>query len=493
MADDPASQAAVDGASASNDDANSDILLPPSVDELPLQPGSFVVLHSLKATHLNSTTGEVVSDFDETSQRYPVKLDEENKTILVKPGNLKRIPLAPLQTRQEAQRLSNKIVLDMQSAYESRAANLMQILSSMQQHLQQILTVDRCCVMGHAALGQLCTMMNNQGAALQHLQRGVAHLYALEGMPNLHSGDRQEFVHQLRYELAVCYGGLGNQQQEEAQLRQLLDEQPDSAVAWYGLSQSLIDQRRLDEAIEVLQELIETCPEENSLGVPPSHVRQVKQLARQSLNDKLQQRLSELSNPSEPDDQLTLKYAQLFLSFVNNEQYDVPLDHQARVLMFRAAAYTRMGRFDDAQQDIAAAHELENDDTGYTFPPTIKSFVEFHEGALYEARGDKTSSEAEKHALYEQALASYAKSEATQSDPAARSLHMRVQLKLNPNLASAFSEDGTCGISLNIGSGTEHLTELPPGPPRQEEEKQDKPEQPIFVGSTRSDGVQKST
>ena len=71
---------------------------PPSVEELPLESGSFVELHTLSRQDMNGKTGEVVK-FDSSLGRFLVKLDDDCKTIKVKPITCKRIPLMPMREK----------------------------------------------------------------------------------------------------------------------------------------------------------------------------------------------------------------------------------------------------------------------------------------------------------------------------------------------------------------------------------------------------------
>jgi len=134
---------------------------PPSVEDVPLEDGAFVELHSLKREDMNGSTGEVVG-FDEGAQRHQVLLDSApNKTILIKPDNLRRIPLVSSSVKMEAFKKANHVNGKVQTAHQNQDPQFAAILSQAREVLQQCIDTDRLCVVAHACLGQCATMVRD--------------------------------------------------------------------------------------------------------------------------------------------------------------------------------------------------------------------------------------------------------------------------------------------------------------------------------------------
>ena len=397
---------------------------------------------------MNGCTGEAVG-VQEDVGRHKIRLDgDSKKTILVKPINLRHIPLAPLSVRQEAESLVIQLNGKVQMAHRRHDPHLSSILKESRSELARCIEMDRCCVMAYAALGQCATMVKNHPEALQHMQRAVANMHALvvdDGVSAI----------MIRSELASCYGEVRNLQAEAKQLRIVLSQEPHYLQARFLLGQNMAGQGCLDDAIATLQTVLDTPNDPNFMT--EAQAGQLKSYARTELVKRLATRILQLSDPKEKPYQKTLDYADKITSL----GVEVDLNTMTRVLACKALALARLERWDEARDEIRAAH-----DHGASLPPQSKCAVLYYGGNIQELRGDHAA-EAKypdmARACWEEAMALYEASEETHHDEAARYAHLRVQAKLSENMETIIDRSTGNVMTRALGDGVS-LELLPHGP-----------------------------
>ena len=420
---------------------------PRSADDLPFEDGSFVELHSLKREEMNGFTGEITG-FDETAKRHQLLLDNDNKTILVKPMNLRRIPLVSQELRNEAFNKGNQINYMVQTAYQN--GSLASILAQVRNGLQECIAKDPCCVMAHACLGQCATMVRDREAAVKHMKRAVGNIHASV------SNVTDDFEILLRCELANCLGEMRNLEAEAWQLGKVLECNPKYIRARFSLGQNLVDQKRVDDGIDQFQAVLDAEDDDES-SASDEQEQLIKHHIRNQLAMQLERRIFELSDPNDNDPQKTIDYAERIVAL----GVDLSTEAKTMVLAHKAVAFARLERWEEAIECIREAN-----DHGASESPRIKCGVLHHGGNIQELRGDhafKANYSAMARACWEEAMALYEASEETMHDDATQVAHLRVQVKLNDELAKVIDESGEVVGGMPM-DGSVLLNILPRGP-----------------------------
>lgn len=414
---------------------------PPSVEELPLNKGSFVELHSLSREDMNGKSGEILG-FDATTNRFMVKLDDpDNKSIKVKQINLRRIPLQPLSVRRSA--LAK--VLEAHTGGRSLPD---------EETLREGLSIDRCCVLGHCGLSELAFRRNDRLDGMMHMHRAAAHLYAYREILPKH----KRLGIQMEY--STCLGESGDIEGEATWLEQVLQEDPNHYHALLGKVANLSSRRMWDEAWEYSFRLLE-CPDQDpKRKFAPHQVAHFKENARQSLVQGVGRLISCQTTEHE-----TAERFGKALAICNRllDAGDLNPDNQVAILSWKGYLLAHQ-TFVAGQESCWGESQTCFRDARYVpnSTPLTKSMILFWQARSYELRGDN---DAEcRDADYAEAMSLLKESEQVHTDPATRASYLRIQAKSNPNLISVVDPSSGTVMATTAGDEVVTLEGLPQGP-----------------------------
>lgn len=407
---------------------------PPTVDEVPLETGAFVRLHSLNKADLNGFTGEVTGYSDE-KERFQIRLDDDNNnssssssekkkkknaTLLVKQINLERIPLEPWDIRQKANTQVKNQIAPMARNNPARARKLL---------VSEVLKLDRCCIWAYFLVGQtyLCQPKPSREDALINYQRAVANFHA--GVPFFDDDNTLR----LRSELAATYGDENMLVDEHREIRKVLDIWPDDIHAKYTLGCNCYSRNMHDEAVRAWDTIlaIESDP---SGRLDASILKKIQNQIK--INCLKSVEMISNASSSNPDQNSRREAFTKALSYV-----DIALSSPSLCADEKAYGLARKGmiidQIDGTEKETEVDEIFRQARDINNVNPMRKSFVVFTQGRAEESRGDRAPDRSdERFNRYQKSLALYTESQKIHHEEATVMSHMRVQAKIHPLMES---------------------------------------------------------
>lgn len=394
----------------------SNIVAPPAIDDLPLEVGSFVELHSLRRQDLNGLTGEVRSKAED---RWAVQLDMQDKRkVTVKPENLKRIPLLDLATRRKAFRKAEE---GLRSASVSPRECMRCCLEAIR--------MDRCCVYAYVGLGQSYFQLSQEVKGIPYFRRAVAQAYAAE--PFLVPLYGLRFRHQLA-------GFLSR------------NGKPDEAVV--ELEITLERGNRLKSTIRKVKEraefaeFLKDCEDCLQLDLSGANAKWSSFVWKDG--PTREEKLEACNKAIMYADRYEERPKQ------NKEHLVSVLSYKAFSLAYKSVIFDE-GCWDESVQTMEQARSIQA-------TAMARSLAVFQHARIEELVGDNATDGAAKMTAYQRALELLRESEQIHTDEATSLSFCRVQAKLRSDLATAVNPETGDMVALAMRDVT--LEQLPVGP-----------------------------
>jgi len=473
-------------------------------DERPLEIGSFAVVGEVEVG--DGDVGECweVVGFDAEKGRsivVPAVLDvvaedvtggcasiggsqaagAEPRRRFVRPQQLRRVAPVLKQVREDARRMAAEAVnlleqqqQDQQQLAEggaapasSGAADADAVAIAAASLLRKCLLEDRRCFDAHSALADLAASRGDDAAALRHMRRAVANddrrteenwrATTAEGdddgsVQRQRRRRRRREAAEARCDLAACYGAVSKYAQAADQLRLAVEICPEWLYPRFHLGRNLADRAEYDEAIGVLQGVVDDAAagERNGGGDDDDDEgrrygnRAQLLLARCLLTRTADAEITAIENYSgggdgDDDDNKNDSTADMTLEGVRqvlalDEAYRPP-STMARIFAYKASALGRKRRWAEAERAVRTAREYyASSPVPQTPSPPSRAaeerIVALVEASVEERRGDEETDAAEKRGRYAKARALCYESSNGQATNVAVRLAARLAAKL---------------------------------------------------------------
>jgi len=223
----------------------------------PIPAGTMVQLHSLSTDELNGRVGECGA-LNAKKGRYSVALLGDGRTCGVRPANLCRPRTPSPDSARRSEKLADEGIAVLSAIRGGGGADPMAFIA-LNKTLTEAVELDPCCARAHQALGDACVFRDHAGtnkalnaAAIKHFRRAAEN-----------GGG-----HGARFALSGCLGRSGDLQGELAELRAILQVDPDNVMCACSLGRLHQYQERHEEALGELLRVLSSpeVPKGSQLG-----------------------------------------------------------------------------------------------------------------------------------------------------------------------------------------------------------------------------------